>query len=237
MKGDNTNTILLVTLRKYFITVNRHFSLMERRGVLIVLEGIDGSGKSYHIDLISQDLHQKGCRVIKTKEPTKGHVGEFIHRYVRRQDRRLPPEAEAFIFAADRFDHVKQIIEPALKKGLIIISDRYFHSSLAYQGASGVNIDWIRKINSFAPTPDLAILLYIQPEFSLNRINRKRTIFETPAFLRKVNEFYLKFVNQGELIKIDADRPKKVVTAEILSIVQDLIERHSRKINSDPSIP
>jgi len=199
---------------------------MERRGVLIVLEGIDGSGKSYHVDFVSQELTQKGYRVMKTKEPTRGRVGEFIHRYVRMQDRRLPPEAEAFLFAADRFDHVKQIIEPALRKGLIVISDRYIHSSLAYQGASGVNIDWIRKINSFAPKPDLAILLYIQPEFSLYRIRRKRTIFEESAYLRKVNDLYIKFVKEGELLKVDADKPKKAVQAEILSIVYDFIESH-----------
>jgi dTMP kinase len=200
---------------------------MEKQGILIVLEGIDGSGKSYHIEFIYQYLLQKGYKVIKTKEPTKGRIGEFIHRYVRMQDRRLSPEAETFLFAADRFDHVKQIIEPALKKGLIVISDRYFHSSLAYQGTAGANIDWIREINSFAPNPDLAILLYIQPEFSLHRIRRKRTIFEMPDFLRKVNEFYLKFVKEGELVKVDADRPKKIVTEEILSIIQNLIKKHS----------
>ena len=197
---------------------------MAKKGVFIVFEGIDGSGKSTHIKALAEELRSQGYGVLQTSEPSKDRIGNFIRRYAERNDSRLTPETEALLFAADRFEHVKTVIEPALRRGRIVISDRYLYSSLAYQGAGGLEVDWIREMNRFAPKPDLGILLDILPEFSLQRVNRRKTVFEDSDYLRKVRNIYLKLVETGELVRIDADKPRKAVQAEIFSLVQELLE-------------
>ena len=157
---------------------------MARRGVFIVFEGIDGSGKSTHIKALAKELKGRGYNVIQTSEPSKDRIGNFIRRYAERNDHRLTPETEALLFAADRFEHVMTVVEPALKRGRIVISDRYLYSSLAYQGAGGLDLDWIREMNRFAPKPDLGILLDLPPEFSLQRVERRKTVFEVSDYLR-----------------------------------------------------
>jgi len=198
---------------------------MTRRGAFIVFEGIDGSGKSTHVRLLCRDLRQQGHDVLSTSEPSRGRIGRLIREYAERRGRRLHPEAEALLFAADRFEHVKQTIEPALERGLIVVSDRYLHSSLAYQGAGGASLEWIREINRFAPRPHLCILLDVAPETGLGRMRgRRRTVFEVYAFQQKVRDIYLRLANQGELVKVDADRTVKEVQKDISDLVQALLE-------------
>ena len=197
---------------------------MARRGVFIVFEGIDGSGKSTHIKALAKELKGRGYNVLQTSEPSKDRIGNFIRRYAERNDHRLTPETEALLFAADRFEHVMTVIEPALKKGRIVISDRYLYSSLAYQGAGGLDLDWIREMNRFAPKPDLGILLDILPEFSLQRVKRRKTVFEVSDYLRKVRNIYLRLVEEGELVRMDADKPRKAVQEEVFSLVNELLD-------------
>ena len=197
---------------------------MAKKGVFIVFEGIDGSGKSTHIKALAEELRSQGYGVLQTSEPSRDRIGNFIRRYAERNDSRLTPETEALLFAADRFEHVKTVIEPALRRGRIVISDRYLYSSLAYQGAGGLEVDWIREMNRFAPKPDLGILLDILPEYSLQRVKRRKTVFEDSDYLRKVRNIYLQLVEEGELVRIDADKPRKAVQAEIFSLIQELLE-------------
>jgi dTMP kinase len=197
---------------------------MAKQGVFIVFEGIDGSGKSTYIKHLVDMLKEQGLNVLHTSEPSRYMVGTFIKNYSKKQGKRLLPETEALLFAADRFEHVQAVIKPALSIGRVVVSDRYLHSSLAYQGGSGADLNWIREINKFAPKPDLAILLDIQPEFSLQRVKRRRTVFEYSDYLRKVRNIYLQFVENGELIKLNADKPKKAVQEEIDIIVFELLE-------------
>ncbi|MEE8354404.1 MAG: dTMP kinase, partial [Candidatus Bathyarchaeia archaeon] len=138
---------------------------------------------------------------------------------------RFTLETETLLFAADRYEHVKQVVAPALKKGMVVISDRYFYSSIAYQGATGIDLDWIREMNRFAPQPDLGILLDILPEYSLERVNgRAKTVFEVSDYLRKVREIYLGMVERGVLVSVDADRPKEEVRADIRGLIDGLLE-------------
>jgi dTMP kinase len=197
---------------------------MARRGVFIVFEGIDGSGKSTHIKTLTNELRERGYSVLTTSEPSRDRIGNFIRRYAERNDHRLTPETEALLFAADRFEHVMTVVEPALKRGRIVISDRYLYSSLAYQGAGGLDLDWIREMNRFAPKPDLGILLDILPEFSLQRVERRKTVFEVSDYLRKVRDIYLRLVEEGELVKVDADKPRKAVQEEVSSLVNELLD-------------
>lgn len=197
---------------------------MAKQGLFIVFEGIDGSGKDTHIKLLSGELRQQGQSVLETAEPSGNEVGALLRRYQRKSGKRLPAETEALLYTADRYEHVRNIVEPALKKGQIVLSNRYFYSTLAYQGAMGVDLDWIMEMNRFAPKPDAAILLDILPEFSLQRLKRRKTVFEQLENLRKVREIYVRLVKAGELMRVDADRPKRVVQAELLALVQELLK-------------
>jgi len=198
---------------------------MAKRGAFIVFEGIDGSGKSTHIRLLSRELRQQGYDVLETSEPSRGRIGRFIRGYVERRGRRLPTEVEALLFAADRFEHLKKIIEPALEEGRIVVSDRYLHSSLAYQGAEGASLEWIREVNSFALKPDLCILLDVGPETGLGRMRRRRrTVFEVYTFQQKVRNLYLQFAEHGELVKVSAVRSVEEVQREIFALVHELLE-------------
>ena len=198
---------------------------MAGKGLFIVLEGIDGSGKDTHLKFIANELRGLGYTVVETAEPSDHSVGTFLKRYAKRNEERLPAQSEALLYAADRFDHVKNVITPALLRDQIVISARYYYSSMAYQGAVGVDLDWIREMNRFALRPDLAVLLDILPEYSLHRLKRQRSIYEDSDYLRKVRDIYIRLVNEGELVKVDADRPKRVVQGELISMIQDLLER------------
>ena len=204
---------------------------MAGKGLFIVLEGIDGSGKDTHLKFLAKELREQGYTVVETAEPSRDRVGTFLKRYAKRNEERLPAESEALLYASDRFDHVKNVITPALLRDQMVISVRYYYSSMAYQGAVGVDLDWIKEMNRFALKPDLAVLLDILPEYSLHRLKRRRSIYEDSDYLRKVREIYIKLVDEGELVKVDADRPKRVVQGELLSMVRDLIER--RKARSE----
>jgi len=202
---------------------------MAGKGLFIVLEGIDGSGKDTHIKFLAKELRELGYAVVETAEPSRDRVGTFLQRYAKRKEERLPAESEALLYASDRFDHVKNVIKPALRRDQIVISARYYYSSMAYQGAVGVDLDWIREMNRFALKPDLAVLLDILPEYSLHRLKRRRSIYEDSDYLRKVRDIYIRLVNEGELVKVDADRPKRVVQGELLSMIQELVERRNAK--------
>jgi len=205
---------------------------MAGKGLFIVLEGIDGSGKDTHLKFLAKELRELGYTVVETAEPSRDRVGTFLKRYAKGNEKRLPAESEALLYASDRFDHVKNVITPALLRDQIVISARYYYSSMAYQGAVGVDLDWIKEMNRFALKPDLAVLLDILPEYSLHRLKRRRSIYEDSDYLRKVRDIYIRLVNEGELVKVDADRPKRVVQGELLSMIQDLVERRNARPES-----
>jgi len=197
---------------------------MKSKGYFIVFEGVDGSGKSTQIRLISEYLKEKGYEVEFHIEPTEGPIGNLLWNYMRSKSRSFKPETEALLFAADRIEHGKAI-KHALNEGKIVVSDRYIHSSLAYQGAAGVSSDWMKVLNKHALIPDLAILLDIDPSRSLERVSdRNRTIFEESEYLKKVREEYLRYVNEGELKLVDACRAVEDVHAEVLGLIIKLLE-------------
>jgi dTMP kinase len=198
---------------------------MAGRGFFIVFEGIDGSGKSTHIERLLMRLWERKLDVFRTREPTDGRIGQLIREYAQGGRRLLSPETEALLFAADRREHCKKIRE-ALDAGKVVVSDRFLHSSLAYQGAAGADLDWIRELNRSALKPDLSILLDIDPDASLRRVKgRKKTVFEEGEYLRRVRELYLEFVESGELVRIDADRDIDDVQNDVVDLVSGLLGR------------
>ncbi|HSH14189.1 MAG TPA: dTMP kinase, partial [Desulfurivibrionaceae bacterium] len=131
---------------------------MSRRGLLIAVEGIDGTGKSSQVRLLAETLKGKGYPVVVTREPTDGPYGRQIRSFFLKRQQ-LSPEAELELFMNDRRQHVRELVAPALAAGEIVITDRYYLSTAAYQGAAGRDPEEIMTANeAFAPVPDLVLL-------------------------------------------------------------------------------
>jgi len=196
---------------------------MSSRGYFIVFEGVDGGGKSTQIKMLAEYFKGRGFDVELHMEPTQGTIGSLIWSYMRSKNRSFNPETEALLFAADRIEHGKAI-EKALGEGKVVISDRYLHSSLAYQGAAGVDVEWMKCLNREALKPDLVLLLDIDPGNSLERVSdRDKTVFEELVYLRKVRAEYLRYADAGELTVIDAGQPIEDVHEDIKTQVEKLI--------------
>jgi dTMP kinase len=192
---------------------------LERRGFFICVEGLDGCGKTTQAKILVRKLQRMGYNTVYTAEPSHGKIGRFIKRYYLYRGKRVSSIVEALLFAADRYEHVENEIIPALKDGKIVVSDRYMYSSLAYQGAVGLSLDWIRKINEHAVTPNLAIFIDVEPDTVIKRLKPKKSVMENLETQRKVREVYLKFVENGELVKVNGNKSKNEVADEIFSIV------------------
>lgn len=195
------------------------------RGIFIALEGIDGSGTTVHAKLLAQWLRRQQIPVLQTHEPTSSELGRFIRRVLR--DARTPPAMDALLFAADRADHTLRVIQPALEQGMVVISDRYVESSIAYQHTSGLPLEWVASINRFAIKPDLTILLDVAPTISLGRKEtpKRRDKFETVPFLAKVREVFLTRAEQGQFAVINTDTPIPQTRSRIQEAVAPLLRR------------
>jgi dTMP kinase len=196
---------------------------MGKKGIFIVIEGLDGSGKTTQAALLAKKLSQSYI-VMLTAEPSQGKIGTFIREGCLYEDKRLPTEAEALFFAADRIDHIEKEIKPALEEGKLVICDRYVYSSIAYQGSAGLSLDWIKTINARALQPDFSVFIDVTPEHVLERLQRKKSVMETLETQQKVRDVYLKFVEKGELVKVDGDRPKEAVAEALYAVVLDLLK-------------
>jgi len=197
---------------------------LSRRGFFVCVEGLDGCGKTTQAKMLVKTLGKMGYKVVYTAEPTNGKIGRFIKRYCLHGARRVAIIVEALLFAADRYEHVEKEVRPALESGEIVVSDRYVYSSLAYQGAAGLSLDWIRSINQHAIKPDLAIYLDVEPETVVQRLKPKKSVMENLETQRKVREVYMKLVAGGELIKVDGSLSKEKVAEEVLSLVLERLK-------------
>src|SRR5665648_190988 len=187
---------------------------MGKKGIFIVIEGLDGSGKTTQAKFLAKKL-EKTHKVLLTAEPSLSKIGTFIREDCLHEDNRLPTEAEALLFAADRIEHMYSEVKPALDDGKLVICDRYIYSSLAYQGNAGLSLDWIKTINARALQPDFSFFIDVAPEKVIERLQRKKSIMETLETQTKVREIYLKYVDEGELIRIDGDKGKELVANEL----------------------
>ncbi len=143
------------------------------KGKLIVFEGIDGTGKTSQLKALAAFLKEQGYVVTATREPSDGPYGQKIRTlFTKRNTLTLEEELELFI--ADRKHHVQEVIVPALERGEIVLTDRYYFSTVAYQGAAGGDPEKILAKNSFAPIPDLVLLLTITVAESIRRIQEQR---------------------------------------------------------------
>ncbi|NIU81351.1 dTMP kinase [Candidatus Bathyarchaeota archaeon] len=197
---------------------------MKKKGAFICIEGLDASGKTTQARRLVRELRKKAFEAVYTTEPSSGEIGEFIRTYILQRKRRVPIAVEALLFAVDRVDHLEHRVKPALQEGKIVVSDRYVYSSLAYQGAAGLDLNWIEEINRSVITPDLAIYIDVPPEVVVKRIKRKRSVMERREIQRKVREVYMKFVEDGRLLRVDGNRAKDEVSRDILTTVLNYLK-------------
>lgn len=142
-------------------------------GRLIVVEGIDGAGKSTQVRRLAAALSAAGRNVVVSREPTDGPWGRKLRASA--ESERLSLEDEIHAFVEDRKQHVAEVVRPALAQGAIVLLDRYYYSSMAYQGARGGDIARIRRENeAIAPKPDLVLLVDFDPQIALTRIRESR---------------------------------------------------------------
>jgi dTMP kinase len=187
----------------------------------IAVEGIDGAGLSTQTVRLAEWLNKKGKHVLATKEPTNGAVGGIIRAAVSKEWS-VSPHALQLLFAADRAQHLRREIEPALKSGKTVICDRYTLSSLAY-GSLDMPLDWLKQINESFRKPDLTILLDAHPRITLERLKQNRTkleLFENEAKLQQVRQNYLNLRSFfKEIVLVDANKPFEEVALEIQKAV------------------
>ena len=191
--------------------------------MLIVIEGIDGSGKTTQAKMLHDELVERGFDVVLLYEPTSSKYGSLIREKLR--NGKYTPSELYRLFLKDRELHAGKI-RRYLAEGKIVILDRYYMSTIAYQGAQGIPIDRIIRDHMQMPTPDIVVILDVDPEVALSRIKAKDS-FERLDFLQKVRSIYLKMrellVNVCHIFVVDANRPPEIVHKEILSIVLDRI--------------
>jgi len=198
---------------------------MGKKGSFICIEGLDGCGKTTQTKLLVERLKKKGYDTIYTAEPSRGEIGSFIKKYCLHGETRVSSIVEALLFAADRFEHVEKEVIPALSEGKLVVSDRYVYSSLAYQGTAGLDLEWIEKINEHAIRPLLALFIDVEPETVIQRLKPRKSVMENLGTQQKVREVYVKFVEKGELVKIDGNNSKQEVADDILTVVLGFLEK------------
>ncbi len=209
-------------------------------GLLIVLEGVDGAGTTTHSRLLEKMFNERGLPVHVTHEPSGGPVGVMVRQIL--SGRLVVPGISggrpptwttmALLFAADRLDHLEAEIVPNLMDGVTVISDRYYHSSIAYQALSGGGepemLNWVREINRHARRPDLTIVLDVPPKVAAcRRQERSRgpEMYDDDELQQKLTSFYgdieVHFPNEN-IVHVNSDRPLEMVAADVLNHVRRL---------------
>lgn len=197
-----------------------------KRGCLIVLEGIDGCGKTTQAERLVQGLSEKGFEAVFLKEPTEGRWGRMIKEKAL-HPHGLTPEQEFELFQKDREENVRLNIKPALKKKKIVILDRYYFSTMAYQSVKGIDLNEIIKRNDkIAVSPDLVIILDIDARTGLSRIKKRKKkdrLFEREDYLEKVGEIFKRFSGEN-IIHLNGRDTIEKLFSKIESIVMARIK-------------
>ncbi len=190
-------------------------------GYLIVIEGIDGTGKSTQATMLAEALRKSGREVVQSFEPTNGPWGKKLRESA--TTGRLSIEDELEYFINDRREHVEQLIIPTIESGGIVILDRYYFSTMAYQGARGIDPQAIRvKNETFAPQPDVLIILDLDVDIALQRIgvrDGEANEFEKRESLDFCRKLFLSLKDETYAYVIDANTDITEVNASVMAAV------------------
>jgi len=171
-------------------------------GIFIVVDGIDGAGKTTQVQILGDALEAAGESVIRSKEPTNGEWGKKLRASAANGRMSLEDELRAFV--EDRKEHVVTLIRPALDAGKVVILDRYFYSTIAYQGSRGADVRSIEgDMRSLFPAPDVAFLLDADPVITLHRVENGRgdtpNHFERLDLLQDVRKVFLELAHNDPI--------------------------------------
>jgi len=201
---------------------------------LVVLEGLDGAGTTTQARRLVEWLTATGRAAHLTREPSDGPVGRLLREMLTGghaiAGASIDQRTFSLLFAADRMDHVQREVAPALARGAVVVSDRWYHSSLAYQG-TGAERAWIRELNRFARAPELTIFLRVRPEVAAARrlaAGRTQELFEDLEMQRRVAAGYEQTIAElaarGERIAtLDGELPVDEVEASIRAAVAGVL--------------
>lgn len=208
-----------------------------KRGILIAVEGIDGSGKSTLSFNLSKDMTAKGWPVHLTKEPGDTPLGAHLRTLLHDKDIEKTAKAEYLLFASDRAQHMSSVVLPALERNMIVISDRLGDSSVVYQGfARGIDIDMIKCVNRWAMEdrePDLILCVHVPPDVARNRLlqrNMPLTSFEQESskFFQKVAEGFALLVDTEEhAYPVDGAQEPHIVMQQAWEIIHSWIANNN----------
>ncbi|WP_084736490.1 dTMP kinase [Cystobacter ferrugineus] len=209
----------------------------RRRGLLIVLEGLDGAGTTTQVERLAAALKAEGHSVLTTREPSDGPVGVLIRQALTGRvvlpggAGPLAPETLALLYAADRTDHLRARVLPALEAGQVVLSDRSVLSSLAYQGAS-LPMEWVEAINSHAIPADLTLFVQVSIEVAARRRAVRggpEELFDAEEKQRRISQQYEAAIAlrgaREQVVRIDGDASVEAVTAACLARVRELLAR------------
>lgn len=208
---------------------------MTSKGFFITFEGVEGSGKSTQVGLLASRMKENGLDIVVTREPGGTRIGELIRNITHgRENVDLTAVAESYLMAADRAQHIREIISPALERGKIVISDRFFDSSLAYQGyGRDMGEETILQLNKLAidgTIPNLTIFLDVSPDIGFARRNGSEKIdrldLQQKDFYERVYNGYKKLAkkNRGRYFVVDGYKSIEEVAEMIWEKVKEIIK-------------
>ncbi len=194
--------------------------------MFIVMEGLDGSGKTTQAELLVKRLREAGKKAVYLKEPTNGEWGEKIRKIATEGRAEVTPEEELRFFINDRAEDVEKNIMPALESGVVVVMDRYYFSNMAYQSALGLDMREIIRLNAGFPKPDMVFFIEMAPEDGLERIGNRaggaNVGYEKIEFLKKVHEAFGR-PEFDSMIRLDGKRTVEEVSGEIWQKVSEAI--------------
>ena len=199
--------------------------------MFITFEGIDGVGKSTQLDMLEKHLIAQGREVVRTLEPGGTELGQEIRHLLLHRKGDIAPRSEALLYAADRAHHVETKIKPALASGKVVLSDRYFDSSVAYQGAAReLDVQEVKDISLWAIDrllPDLTVLLDLPAQEAMNRRGNKgtepdRLEREQVEFFERARDEYLRMANEPRFLVVDANLSPEQIHSQVLERVAKL---------------
>ena len=188
--------------------------------MLINLEGIDGCGKSTQSQFLIEKFEKDNEKIILLKEPTNGKYGKKLWEMLRGK-REATTEEILELFVLDRKEHVNEKIKPALNEGKIVLMDRYYYSTMAYQAAAGIDVNRIRKDNEFAPEPNIVLIFDLPADLAMKRVRGHSVadVFEKEEHLEKVRKAYLNLEDDPLVRIIDATRTPEKIFDEVWKLV------------------
>ena len=196
-------------------------------GKFIVIEGLDGSGKSAQVDLVIDYLKQQGKDVVVTKEPTMDSEAGRKVKQALRKDIIIKPLELQKLYVQDRKEHLENKVVPALESGKFVVSSRYAFSTFAYGGSDGLDVDLLIKMNEEFLLPDLTIIVDVNPEHCIKRIEGRgepKELFEEKEKLTKVNNFYKRMPEIfNNVVVVDGEKSIPEVFEEIKKEVNKML--------------